>query len=95
MFQLGIMEGRGEKSVRLFTSELSKNDFLEYLRELKWEGNIEELEKWLTKLEPYAERKQFILDFDVFSRGISEKIGINFGTRNKKESTVTEFLDFW
>ena len=94
LFQLGIMEGRGEKSVRLFTSELSKNDFLEYLRELKWEGNIEELEKWLTKLEPYAERKQFILDFDVFSRGISEKIGINFGTRNKKESTVTEFLDF-
>lgn len=94
LFQLGVMEARGERCIRLFTNELSRVQLVNYLEELNWAGDLQELERWLEILEMFAEKKQFILDFNVFPQGISEKIGINFGTKNKRLDTICEFLDF-
>lgn len=94
LFQLGSMTGRQEMDrIRLFTEELFREDLVTYLRELGWRGDTEALDSFLAHWERYSDRKKFILDFDIFEDGISEKIGINFGTVKKNPFVVEKFLN--
>ena len=93
VFQLGAMTGRGQdSSLRFFTSNMKKEGLLSYLKDLSWSGNTEKLESLLTELESYSQNKNFILDFDIFETGISEKIGICFGTKNSFYKTIDKTL---
>lgn len=93
LFQLGVMNGRGENdSIRVFTDDLTREKLTRYLAKLNWKGDTEALESCLARWEPYSEGGSFILDFDVYEDSISEKIGINFGLRNKKYETVKKWL---
>lgn len=93
-FQFGVMAGRGQSSVRVFSLELKKEEVCAWLENLAWAGKQKNLQEWLEELEPYAEKKEFIIDFDVTPQGISSKIGINFGSRNKEKNTIAGFLGF-
>ncbi len=92
LFQLGMMLGRQAESVRLFTSDMSREHLLAYLADLQWPGDLAGLAEQLEMLEPFANK--FILDFDVAPHGISEKIGINFGLRRSDDAAAIEFLSF-
>lgn len=94
LFQLGVMSGRGEKNIRLFTDYMKKEDITEWLKNLSWSGNTQILAELLSGLESYVEDQNFIVDFDVNENGISGKIGINFGTKDKKTDTVRSFLEY-
>ena len=107
LFQLGIMSGReaagngGQREtvaaiehIRIFTEDLTPQDFIEYLRDLGWRGDLDALGIYLERLRPYSDGEKFILDFDVSQDGISEIIGINFGTKKKDADTVQEWLTF-
>lgn len=95
IFQFGAMTGRNQnKSLRLFTDDMTRPDLVAYLQELNWDGNISHLNSVLQEWEPFCDRKKFILDFDIFEDHISNKIGINFGTKNKNNATIEKWLDF-
>ena len=64
-FQFGVMAGRGQSSVRVFSLELKKEEVCAWLENLAWAGKQKNLQEWLEELEPYAEKKEFIIDFDV------------------------------
>lgn len=94
-YQIGAMTGRGQNdSLRLFTQDLKREELLSYLKDLNWSGDVCALDEELRALEPFSDGAMFILDFDVFADHISEKIGINFGTRRKDEKTIAAFLSF-
>lgn len=93
-FQFGVMAGRGQSAVRVFSLELKKEEVSAWLETLAWRGNQKVLQECLEELESYAEKKEFIIDFDVTQQGISSKIGINFGSRDKKRKTISDFLGF-
>ena len=96
VFQLGAMTGRGQNSsLRFFTSEMKKEGLISYLKDLSWNGNTGKLEDLLEELEPYSQNSDFILDFDIYETGISEKIGICFGTKNSFYRTIEKTLDFF
>jgi len=92
LFQLGVMLGRQEKGVRLFTSNLSGKQLIDYLTAIKWSGDIAGLSQWLEDLAPYV--SAYILDFDIYPAGIAEKIGINFGLRQHDDRGIKEFIAF-
>lgn len=93
LFQFGTMTGRQELDrIRLFTDDLTKTDFVAYLKEMNWKGNLEAVDTFLEQWESYSDGKKFILDFDILEHGISEKIGICFGTVSKKPQVIEKFL---
>lgn len=94
IFQLGVMKGRGQiDSIRIFTKELKTNDLLDFLKELKWNGDFKFLENNLNIFSNFSDNKKFLLDFDVYPDKISNKIGINFGIPKNVEKT-DEFLTY-
>lgn len=95
LYQLGIMSGRGQAdSIRLFTDDMTKQALTAYLKELCWEGDGEALAGLLEELEVFSDKGMFILDFDIYTHGISAKIGINLGIKNQKIETAGEWLDY-
>ncbi len=95
LYQIGAMTGREQMdSLRLFTDYMRKEAVLAYLKEIGWGGDFAALEKWLAELESFSDRKLFIIDFDIYEEGISEKLGINLGTRNHEFQTMEEWLGF-
>ncbi|MTI81347.1 MAG: hypothetical protein FH758_10785 [Firmicutes bacterium] len=90
LFQVGIMLARHSDRVRIFTTELTKIQVIEYLANIGWTGSINRLEQLFKLIHQYSDG-QYIVDFDVTSTGISEKIGINFGLDKRK--TLPAFLD--
>jgi len=93
LFQLGVMEGRGQgDSIRLFTNDLLPDALTEFLRSLDWTGDTEALRRFLQIWENYSDQGRFILDFDVYEDHISEKIGINFGTGSKELQVIERLL---
>ncbi len=94
LFQFGAMTGRGQyDSIRLFSEDLKREDVISYLQDLNWRGDLEALNRFLEKWEPYSDHEKFILDFDIYADGISEKIGICFGTKKKDTQTIKAFLE--
>lgn len=94
LFQLGSMTGRMELDrIRLFTDDMTREDIVCYLKELNWKGNTAALNDFLKKWEAYSDKGLFILDFDILENEISERIGINFGTKSKKSADVKALLD--
>lgn len=95
VFQLGAMTARGENdSLRFFTYEMTKEELLCYLEALGWNGSLMAVEQLLCQLQPCCGKKGFILDFDITADGISEKIGICFGTKDKRYKTVEKAVDY-
>ena len=74
---------------------MKPRDIRDYLAELDWPGDPDRLCVLLDRLSPYADKGQFIIDFDAAETGISEKIGINFGTRTKKQEEIERLLDYF
>lgn len=71
---LGIMLSRPEKVLRLNIYNLHKNDVIPFLTNLKWKGNISEIEKWLEITCLIAD--SVIVSFDVFEGIVLPKIGL-------------------
>ena len=95
VFQLGAMTARRENdSLRFFTYEMTKEELLSYLENLNWKGNLKAVEEMLCEFQPFCVKKGFIVDFDITAEGISEKIGICFGTKDKRYKTVEKTVDF-
>lgn len=94
LFQVGVMTGRKDQRMRLFLDDMKPGDIRDYLTELDWPGDMGRLWALLERLSPYADKGMFIIDFDADKTGISEKLGINFGTRTKKQEEIEQFLDF-
>lgn len=90
LFQVGVMMARNSDRVRVFTAELSREQTINYLSAIGWKGSFDRLEELFQLVHSYSDG-QYILDFDVSSEGISEKIGINFGLERKE--TLADFLD--
>lgn len=95
LYQIGVMEGRQDRRMRLFLDDMKPRDIRDYLAELDWPGDPDRLCVLLDRLSPYADKGQFIIDFDAAETGISEKIGINFGTRTKKQEEIERLLDYF
>lgn len=92
-YQIGSMTGRKiSDSLRIFTNDVSRSFIIEKLGKI-WSGNLAALDNLLEKFEKYSNGRKFIIDFDIFADGISEKIGVNFGTVNKKTATIKKFLE--
>ncbi|MFV0413786.1 MAG: radical SAM protein, partial [Oscillospiraceae bacterium] len=91
LFQLGVMAGRGDSRVRLFTDDLPPKAVCGYLAAAGWPGNLPALEALLEALVPYAEEGRFLVDFDVAQSGLSEKLGVNFGIQNSEGAIETFF----
>lgn len=89
LFQVGTMLARTSDQVRIFTAELTKAQVNTYLAKIGWPGSFFHLNQLLALVHPYSDGR-YILDFDVSSGGISEKIGINFGLAQKQ--TLPTFL---
>lgn len=83
LFQVGVMLARNTDRVRIFTSELTREQTREYLSNISWKGSFSELGVLFQLVHTYSDG-QYILDFDVSADGISEKIGINFGLGQKE-----------
>lgn len=95
IFQIGSMQGRRPGvSLRVFLDDLSPEDILSALEELDWCGDMPALGNLLEMFAPYSDRQKFIIDFDISPEGLSQKIGINFGTRDKRTATVAHLLGF-
>jgi len=77
------MLARNGDRVRIFTSELSREQTLDYLAAIGWKGSFTRLEEVFFHLLHGYSDGQYILDFDVTKEGISSKIGINFGLKDK------------
>lgn len=90
LFQIGTMLARNSDRVRIFTNELSREQTLDYLAAIGWTGSFTRLEELFNLLHGYSDG-QYILDFDVTEEGISSKIGINFGLKDKP--ALPAFLD--
>lgn len=95
LYQIGVMAGRQDRRMRLFLDDMKPRDIRDYLAELDWPGDLDRLCVLLDRLSPYADKGQFIIDFDAAGTGISEKIGINFGTHTKKQEEIERLLDFF
>lgn len=94
LFQIGVMAGRRDRRMRLFLDDMKPGDIRDYLAELDWPGDLDRLRTLLERLSPYADKGKFIIDFDAARIGISEKLGINFGPRTKKQEETERLLDF-
>jgi pyrroloquinoline quinone biosynthesis protein E len=95
LFQLGAMNGRGQDDrIRVFTNDMKKEQLLSFLEELSYPGDHSVVRHYLESWEPFSDKGLFILDFDILEDGISEKIGINFGTRKKDHKTIESWLDY-
>lgn len=94
LYQIGVMAGRQDRRMRLFLDDMKPCDILDYLAQLDWPGDLRRLCALLERLLPFADKGQFIIDFDAAETGISKKLGINFGTRTKKQNYIEQFLDF-
>lgn len=90
LFQIGTMLARHRDRVRIFTAELSREQVVNYLSAIGWIGPLAQLNEIFNLIHGYSDG-QYILDFDVNNSGISSKIGINFGLKNKQE--LPAFLD--
>lgn len=82
LFQVGVMLSRHNDRIRVFTSELTRAQIEEYLAQINWPGSLVHLAEVIDMVSEFSE-ECFILDFDVSSRGVSSKIGINFGLKEK------------
>lgn len=89
LFQVGTMLARNSDRVRIFTAELTKAQVGPYLTTIGWSGSHPHLQQLFRLVHPYSDG-QYILDFDVTSSGITEKIGINFGLNQRQ--TLPAFL---
>jgi hypothetical protein len=95
LFQLGAMNGRGlEDRLRVFTNDMTKEQLLSFLKELSYPGDLAVVQQYLDVWEPFSDKGMFIVDFDILEEGISEKIGINFGTRKKDHKTIEAWLTY-
>ena len=91
--QIGAMTGRGETDrLRIFTDAMTKDAALSLLRELGWTGNLTLVERYLSEWEA-CRKEGYILDFDIFPDGVSEKIGVNFGPKSKLPQKTDAFLE--
>lgn len=85
LFQLGAMLSRGNtQSIRLFTSEMSKEEILPFLHMVGWRCNDTSLKTFLEWIDTFSDG-QYIIDFDVYTEGISDKLGVNFGLRDYQQ----------
>lgn len=95
IYQIGSMQGRRPGvSLRVFLNDLSPSDVIDVLKELDWGGDLPALKSLLDECAPYSDQRKFIVDFDIQPEGLSKKIGINFGTTDKRTKTIASFLDF-
>lgn len=93
LYQFGAMTGRTQnQSIRMFTNDMKRSDFVSYLKEIEWNGDLKALDAFLEEWEAYSDKGMFILDFDIYENAISEKIGINFGTRKKTPASIETVL---
>ena len=93
LFQIGAMTGRGEiDRLRVFTSSMPRDAVAPFLRELGWRGDLSLVERCLAEWNPFCKAEGYILDFDIFPDGISEKIGINTGPKSKLPQKTDAFL---
>lgn len=90
LFQVGTMLARHRDRVRIFTAELNREQVVNYLSAIGWNGPWAHLDEIFNLVHDYSDG-QYILDFDVTEQGVSEKIGINFGLKDKP--TLSAFLD--
>ncbi len=96
LFQLGYMAGRNDLNrIRLFTDDMTRESLIFYLEEMDWQGNVDALNAFLISMENHSDKKKFILDFDIAENEISKKIGINFGTADKRTDTVKKLLELF
>lgn len=90
LFQVGVMLARHSDRVRIFTAELTREQLLDYLSNIGWQGSFPQLQELFELVHPYSDGN-YILDFDVIEQGASEKIGINFGLKTKE--ILPDFLE--
>lgn len=83
LFQVGVMLARNNDRVRIFTAELTREQVMEYLAAIGWPGPFARLMELFELVHPLSDG-QYIVDFDVTRKGVSEKIGINFGLQTQK-----------
>ena len=75
----GNLDHRGySESVRIETKVRTCRKLINMLRELSYSGDISLVEETISKIEPYASYRAYLLSFDIFPDRISDKIGVAF-----------------
>lgn len=75
IFQIGLMLSRGSSGLRLCVCKLTARRLIDILEKLKWQGNLQELEKHLSEISTFISYLALDLDIDDSGR-LSQKIGI-------------------
>ncbi len=76
---LGNLDHRGySESVRIETKVRTCRQIIKFISELSYSGDISLVEDTISKIEPYAAGKAYLLSFDIFPDRISDKIGVAF-----------------
>ncbi|MBQ9480081.1 MAG: hypothetical protein IJU71_11085, partial [Selenomonadaceae bacterium] len=94
LYQIGSMAGRDQfDSLRVFIDDARRADVIGCLRRMDWSGDLDRVNEIMAELEPLVEHRNFIVDFDVFADHISDKLGLNFGSRNKTTAAIDRLLE--
>ena len=76
---LGNLDHRGySESVRIETGVRTCRKLIEFIQGLSYSGNISLVEETISKIEPYAAGRAYLLSFDLFADRISDRIGAAF-----------------
>ena len=94
LFQVGTMDSRmPTQSVRVYTRPMKAKSVLVLLSSLSWAGDPKGAQLVMDEMSPYVTGGGFTLSFDLFSDGISEKIGIEFHPLHHGPKRVKALLD--
>ncbi len=76
---LGNLDHRGySESVRIETRVRTFRKLIEFIQGLSYSGDISLVEETMSKIEPYAGGRAYLLSFDLFADRISDRIGAAF-----------------
>jgi hypothetical protein len=83
LFQVGIMLARNEDMVRICTSQLTMEQTVKYLNDIRWPGDLSKFDEIFDLMNRFVNGK-YIVNFSVTQEGVPEKIGIEFRLKNSK-----------
>ena len=69
---------RYSRSARIETRVRNCEKLIRLIHDLSYSGDISLIEDTISKIEPYASDRTYLLSFDIFADRISDKIGVAF-----------------
>ena len=95
LFSVGSMDSRRPADcIRVYSEYLDGDRIVALLEAMGWPGDRERLAAQLREWTPLSSNGKFIVSFDLFAEGISDKIGVEFRPRSRKRWGAGEAADW-